>query len=186
MGPGRCVECRSDSLPSGWSSRHQGKIRLEPERCKRYTSHITMSAGKRLQAYNIGNNFFVRYWYIFFVRYRYIFWKIYFKEVSIKKSFDLRSLNFTPLKRGDQSLKEKFYSVASGANISLWGMFLLCINIALHGFNGVGPIGPIGPMYRYWRNVSISHYMLLHNFSGEKTGVYSFLCSTLLGLCRSY
>ena len=111
---------------------------------------------------------------------------IFKRSVNKKKSFDLRSLNFTPLKRGDQSLKEKFYSVASGANISLWGMFLLCINIALCAFNGVFCFRTLGPIVRYRRNVSISHYMLLHVFSGEKTGVYSFLCSTLLGLCRSY
>ena len=50
---------------------------------------------------------------------------IFKTSVNKKKSFDLRSLNFTPLERGDQSLKEKFYLLASGANISLWGNFLL-------------------------------------------------------------
>ena len=111
---------------------------------------------------------------------------IFKTSVNKKKSFDLRSLNFTPLERGDQSLKEKFYLLASGANISLWGEFSSCIDIALCDFNGVFCFRTFGPMYRYRTNVSISHYMLLHIFSGEKTGVYSFLCSTLLGLCRSY
>ena len=97
--------------------------------------------------------------------------------------FDLRSLNFTPLERGDQNLKEKFYSLASGANISLQGecFFLYRYSTLCFSWCMFFPYFRTLVLYRY--NVSIQHIVLL---VVKKLGLTVFLFSTLLGLCRSY